>query len=217
MRYLPVMLDLADRSVLVVGGGGVASRKVERLLGAGASVRVVTIEANEALRQLADSEARVDLILRPYADADLEDVSLVFTATGDPAVEQRVHDTALARGLWVNAADDPDRCSFLMPAVMERGALQVAVSTGGASPALAKRVRDEIEAALGPEYAAAVDVLGALRTTLPPGDARARVLADLLDGGLLEALRQGDDARVQRMTEEARRGISKAVARGGEE
>jgi len=217
MRYLPVMLDLADRTVLVVGGGGVASRKVESLLAAGASVRVVAIEAAEGLKKLAAAEARVDLSLRPYADTDMDDVTLVFTATGDPAVEQRVYDAAIARGLWVNAADDPPRCSFLMPAVMERGGLQVAVSTGGASPALARRVRDEIEAALGAEYAAAVDVLRALRASLPPGPARARAFEDLLDGGLLEALRQGDDARVQRMTAEARQSAAKAASRGGEE
>ncbi len=216
MRYLPVMLDLAERRVLVVGGGAVAERKVTRLLEAGAVVRVVALEATPRLLSMAEAEARLDLELRAYAESDLDGTSLVFTATGDPDVEQAVSEASTQRGLWVNAADDPVRCTFLMPAILERGPLQVAVSTGGASPALATRVRDEIDATLGPEYAAAVELLGALRQTLPPGDARARVFADLLDGGLLEALRQGDDARVERMTDEARRGLAKAATRGGE-
>ncbi len=216
MRYLPVMLDLSGRRVLVVGGGGVATRKVLRLAESGAFVRVVALEATDELRSLAASDERIDLHLRAYAEADLEEVALVFSATGDESVEQAVSDAARRRGIWMNAADDPNRCSFLMPAVLERGPLQVSVSTGGASPALARRVRDEIDAALGPEYASAVELLGGLRLSLPAGGARGRVFAELLDGGLLEAIRQGDDARVERMTDEARRGLAKAASRGEE-
>lgn len=216
MRYLPVMLDLADRRVLVVGGGAVATRKVTRLLTAGASVRVVAIEASADLRRISESEDRVELLLRPFADSDLEGVDLVFSATGEPHVAQEVYDGAQRRGLWANAADDPERCAFLMPAVLERGPLLVAVSTGGASPALAQRVRDEIDATLGLEYAAAVELLGELRDTLPAGEERSRALASLLDGGLLEALRQGDDTRVARLADQARRGVAAAAGRGGE-
>jgi len=217
MRYLPVMLDLAGRSALVVGGGTVARRKVSRLLEAGARVRVVATRAIESLRMRAEQEERLDLQLRRYRDEDLDGVALVFSATGMPDVERAVSEGASRRGLWMNAADDPEHCSFLMPAILERGGLQVSVSTGGASPALAARVRDEIDAALGPEYAAAVELLAELRRALPPGEARARAFADLLDGGLLEALRQRDDPRVQRMTEEVRLSLVKAGSRGAGE
>ncbi|MDG2303071.1 MAG: bifunctional precorrin-2 dehydrogenase/sirohydrochlorin ferrochelatase [Candidatus Binatia bacterium] len=216
MRYLPVMLDLAGRLVLVVGGGTVATRKVSRLLEAGARVRVVAIDVAGALRSLVQEDGPVELHQRPFDAADLEGVSLVFSATGDLAVEQAVFDEAERRGLWVNAADEVERCSFLMPAALERGPLQVAVSTGGASPTLATRVRDEIDATLGEEYVVAVELLGRLRETLPPGAGRARAFADLLDGGLLEAIRQGDDARVERMAEGARRGLARAASQGGE-
>lgn len=216
MRYLPVMLDLAGRSVLVVGGGAVATRKARRLLEAGAHVRVVAVEATESLRDLADSEDRLELHLRGYRDGDLDGVSLAFTATGRRAVDEAVSAAAGRAGLWVNAADDLANCSFLMPAMLERGRLQVSVSTGGASPALASRVRDEVDSALGPEYQVAADLLGELRSSLPAGAARGRAFAGLLDDGLLEALRQGDERRVARMADQARRGLVRAASRGGD-
>lgn len=215
MRYLPVMLDLAGRRILVVGGGRVATRKVARLLDSGASVRVVSPEVSPELEAIAARTDRLELSLRPFDPSDLDGIQLVFTATGVESVEQIVHDEGDRRGVWVNAADDPERCSFLMPATLERGSLQVAVSTGGESPVLAGRVRDEIDAALGPEYADAVAILGRLRRELPPGEERSRAFSDLVDGGLLEALRQGDDARVERMTSAAKRSVHGA-SQGGE-
>ena len=215
MRFLPVMLDVAARRVLVVGGGTVATGKVARLREAAAQVRVVALEASAELTSLCARDSTVSLETRAFRDVDLDGVDLVFTATGDPAVTEQVAEGARRRGLWMNAADDPARCTFLLPATIERGALQVAVSSGGASPTLAKRVRDEIDAALGPEYARAAELLGELRRELPTGDERRRALGQLLDGGLLEALRQGDDVRVARLTEAARRGFGRAAAGGG--
>lgn len=214
MRYLPVMLDLAGRRVLVVGGGRVATRKVARLLDAGAWVRVVALEASPELRAIGARATTLEILLRAFDSSDLDDVQVVFTATGDGAVEAAVHEAADQRGVWVNAADDPERCSFLMPATLERGALQVAVSTGGESPVLAGRVRDEIDAALGPEYADAVAILGGLRRELPAGQRRSQAFSELVDGGLLEALRQGDEKRVERMTEAARRGAQAGGGKG---
>jgi len=216
MRYLPVMLDLAGRRALVVGGGAVATRKISRLIDAGAQVRVVAIRASAPLREMAAREERLELLLRPYRSRDLKGVCLVFRATGRPEVEQEVWESADRAGLWVNAADDHEHCSFLLPAILERGPLLVAVGTGGASPALAVRVRDEIAASLGSEYTAAAELLGGLRRSLPPSPARGRALAELLDGGLLEALRQGDRGRVERLVDEARRGLVRAASGGGD-
>lgn len=136
----PIMLDLAGVPVLVVGGGRVAHRKIEGLLRAGAEVTVV---AHTAVESIGSMPVRV--VLRGYEAADLDHVRLVITATDDPAVNAAVATDATARGIWVNSADDPANCTFTLPAVARDGEVTVAVSTGGASPALASHLRGEIE------------------------------------------------------------------------
>jgi precorrin-2 dehydrogenase/sirohydrochlorin ferrochelatase len=136
----PIMLDLDGAPVLVVGGGRVALRKVEGLLRAGARVTVVAPSVDDSIGQLA---ARV--VLRPYESGDLDHARLVITATDDPAVNAAVAADATRRGIWVNSADDPANCTFTLPAIARDGAITVAVGTGGASPALASHLRDEIE------------------------------------------------------------------------
>jgi len=140
----PIILDLAGVPVLVVGGGRVALRKIVGLLHAGAAVRVVAPEAIDAVRALP-----VQLELRTYQPTDLDGARLVLTATDDPAVNATVAADAARRGIWVNAADDPANCTFTLPAIARDEAVTVAVSTGGASPALASHLRDEIGRLLG--------------------------------------------------------------------
>jgi siroheme synthase-like protein len=135
----PVVLDLDDVTVLVVGGGRVAERKAEGLVAAGARVTVV---APAILASLAAQVAEVRE--RAYVAADLDGQQLVLTATDDPAVNARVATDAKARGIWVNSADDPANCTFILPAVARRGPVVVAVGTDGASPALAQHLRDRI-------------------------------------------------------------------------
>lgn len=202
------MLDLAGRWVLVVGGGGIAARRVSALLEVGARVRIVAIEANDDLRRMASEDTRVELHLRPYREGDLEGAALVFAATGAADVQKFIAEGAARRGLWVNAADDPAHCSFLMPAILERGPITVSVSTGGESPALAVRLRDELERSLGPEYATAAELLGDLRRNLPPGEARMRALVDLLNGEFLDVLRRNDKKEVERLVSQVRRTIT---------
>ncbi|MFM2076768.1 MAG: hypothetical protein RJA49_658 [Actinomycetota bacterium] len=137
----PVVLDLSNVPVLVVGGGRIADRKAEGLVAAGARVTVV------APTVLADLAARaVEVRERPYLAADLDGQQMVMTATDVPAVNAQVALDARARGLWVNSADDPDNCTFILPAVARRGPVVVAVGTDGASPALARHLRDRIAA-----------------------------------------------------------------------
>lgn len=135
----PVMLDLADVPVLMVGGGQVAARKVDGLLAAGA---VVTVVAPEVLAEVAERVTAVRR--RSYQPADLDGQRLVMTATDDPAVNAAVAADATARGVWVNSADDPANCSFILPAVARQGPVVVAVGTDGSSPALARHLRDRI-------------------------------------------------------------------------
>jgi siroheme synthase-like protein len=135
----PVVLDLTGVPVLLVGGGNIASRKAEGLLQAGARVTVV---APMVLPVLAAAAAEVRA--RGYVEADLEGQQLVMTATDDPAVNALVATQARARGTWVNSADDPENCSFILPAVARRGSVVISVGTDGSSPALARHLRDRI-------------------------------------------------------------------------
>lgn len=136
----PVMLDLGGASVLVVGGGRVAWRKAQGLAAAGA---VVTVVAPQIVPELVELAATVHR--RPYASGDAASHRLVITATDDPAVNAAVATDATAAGVWVNSADDPANCTFILPAVARRGPVTIAVSTGGASPALASHLRSVIQ------------------------------------------------------------------------
>lgn len=127
----PINLNLAGRPVLVVGGGRIAHRKVQQLLACGADVTVLAPHVIEELAQL-----NVHVLRREYVDGDIAGFRLVITATGDVDVDQRIFDEAEERGIWVNSADDPERCTFTLPAVHRQGPVMVTVSTGGASPAL---------------------------------------------------------------------------------
>lgn len=135
----PVFLDLAGVPVLVVGGGPVALRKAQGLAEAGA---VVTVVAPDMVDGLADVAAH--LVHRPYESADVDGFQLVITATSEPLVNAAVARDATALRIWVNSADDPENCSFILPAVARRGLITIAVSTGGSSPALAGRLRSDI-------------------------------------------------------------------------
>jgi siroheme synthase-like protein len=144
----PVVLRLAGRRVLVVGGGPVAARKVQGLLAAGARVTVVAAEVSPEMAALAPD---LTLDRRAYRAGEAGEYRLVVTATDDATVQQQVYDDAEAAGVWVNAADDPARCSFTLPAIVRDGPVVVAVSTQGASPALASGLRDRIAAWLPPD------------------------------------------------------------------
>ena len=186
----PVNLIVAGRRCLVVGGGDVAARKVAGLIACGARVKVVAPSVCEDIRR----EAGVLWEERPYRRADLDGQRLVISATDDPAVNAAVYRDAEAAGVWVNGADDPAHCSFTLPSVVRRGALQVTVSTGGRSPALARWLRERLESEIGPEYEVLLDLLSdereRIRTT-------GRSTEDLdwqsaLDSDMLALIRSGD-------------------------
>jgi siroheme synthase-like protein len=147
-RYYMACLDLAGRSCLVVGGGEVGLEKARGLLDCGARAAVVAPEVVAELRELP-----VELIERGYRTNDLEGRFLVVAATNDEALNRRVFADAEARSLLCNVADVPELCSFILPAVLRRDPIAVAVTTGGASPALAQRLRDDIAHVVGPEHA----------------------------------------------------------------
>ncbi|MDI6852227.1 MAG: bifunctional precorrin-2 dehydrogenase/sirohydrochlorin ferrochelatase [Deltaproteobacteria bacterium] len=162
MKVYPVFALIEDRACLVVGGGAVGERKVRDLLEAGARVSVVSRELTPYLAELADQGA-IRYLGKDFTPEHLEGMVLAVGATDDPEVNVRVSAAARERGIWVNIADAPDLCTFIVPAQIKRGPLTVAISTGGASPALARRLREELEELFGPEYGPYVDLLRMVR------------------------------------------------------
>lgn len=157
MGYYPAFIDLTEKPVVVIGGGPVAQRKVEGLLDAGARVTVVSPGLTPALQALREA-ARIRHIPREYREGDVAGYRLCMVATDDGAVNSRVAAEARRRRVLVNAADDVPNCDFILPGVVRRGELVLAASTGGASPALARRLREILEQAF-PEYWADVTAL----------------------------------------------------------
>ena len=154
----PIFLNLDGKRCVVVGGGAVATRKARKLLQARAEVVAISPEVKPELESVATEVRR-----RPYREGDLEGASLVFAATNRREVNAAVTREARARGIPVNVADEPSEGDFALPSVLRRGQLQVAVSTGGASPTLARRVRYELESAFGSEWAGVVEELDRAR------------------------------------------------------
>ena len=140
----PIIVRLAGRPVLVVGGGVIALRKTEGLVASGASITVVSPDFADGFEQLE----RVTLVQRTYETADLDGMWLVVAATNDPVVQQRIFDECEARHIFCNAVDDPDRCAFILPAIVRRGPVIVSVSTQGRSPTLAKHLKDVLADAI---------------------------------------------------------------------
>jgi len=190
----PVNLVLASCRCLVVGGGSVAARKVKGLLAAGARVHVVAPRIDEAIRGLD-----VTFDERPYRRSDLDGAWLVVAATGRPEVNAAVRADADAAHLWLNAADDPSSCSFTLPAVSRQGAVTVAVSTSGKSPALASWIKEQVEAMLGPEFATLAVLLGEARAAMQAAGRSTETVdwRPVFDSDMLDAIRAGDLARAR--------------------
>ena len=162
MSLLPVFLKLQGRKCLVVGGGRVAESKIESLVQSKAKVVVIAPEVNA---KVADWVAADSIVWwqKTFDPADLDGIFLVIAATNVPQVNHLVYRLAEERSILCNSVDDPAHCHFYYGAVVRRGALQIAISTGGLSPALAQRLRRELEDQFGPEYEAWLEYLGAMR------------------------------------------------------
>jgi siroheme synthase-like protein len=193
----PVLLDLAGRPCLVVGGGSVALGKVRGLLAVDARVTVV---APEVLDEIAELDG-VTLVRRAYASGDLAGQRLAIAATDDRAVNHQVFLDGEAAGVWVNSADDPANCAFTLPAVVRRGPITVAVSTGGHSPALSSWLRDRLGTELGPEYEVLLQLLAERREALRSEGVPTEGLSwqQALDSGMLDLVREGRVAEAREL------------------
>lgn len=202
MGYYPAMIDLTDRLCLVVGGGEVGRRKIEALIRAGARVRVVDAAPDEALTALA-ARPGIEVVDHEFQPEHLEGVVLVVAATDDARINQAVSRAAMARGVPINVVDVPELCTFIVPAALRRGDLTIAVSTAGASPALAARIRRELEERFGPEWGVALSILRRVRQKIlarGQGAAENKVLFQrLADSALVELVAARDTAAVDRV------------------
>lgn len=203
MKLYPIgLIGLEQRRTVVVGGGSVATRKVTGLLAAGAAVTVISPMLSAELKRLADQQ-QITVIERPYRDGDLAETWLVIAATNDPRVNDQVWQEAERRGCLVNVVDDSARCNFIVPAVIRRGEITITISTGGASPALARRLRERLESLIGPEYGDLAALLAELRPQLQARftdpEVRLRATLYLVDSDLIDIIRTNglDSARAR--------------------
>ena len=203
LKGYPVNLLVAGRRCVVVGGGRIAARKIEALLDSGADVHVVALELAPEVREWLDA-GRVTADERAFEAGDLDGAWLATAATSDPAVNRAVFEAGQARRLWVNAADDPDHCSFTLMSVVRQGDLVVTIGTGGRSPALAAWLKDRLSADLGPEYAVACDLLSEAREALRATGRSSETLdwRRALDSGMVELIRNGRTAEAKELLQQ---------------
>ncbi|MBU0973264.1 MAG: bifunctional precorrin-2 dehydrogenase/sirohydrochlorin ferrochelatase [Proteobacteria bacterium] len=202
MKYYPVFLDVKDRDCLVVGGGEVGTRKALGLSRSGARVRVISKTFSQKL-EAGKKSAGICLECKSYDPSDLDTVFLVFAATDNGSLNRRIQADAKARNLLCNIADDPDRSDFILPSVVDRGDLLCAVSTSGASPALAKHIRKDLEQRFGPEYEDFLVLMGNIRKKLLEAGhdpaAHKKIFTALVEKNLPALIAARDEARIDKV------------------
>lgn len=201
MRYYPIFLDVTDKPCIVVGGGSVAERKVSSLLNAGAKVLVISPKLTPALKRLANKK-HISHRPHPYKTGDLKGAFLAYSATNDPLVNKAVFKEAKKHGIPLNVVDVPDLCNFIVPSVVERGDLLIAISTSGKSPAMAKKIRGKLEKEFGREYAVFLDIMGKVRekvlTESKESDKNKEMFEKLVNSPMLEWIRKGKKQEINK-------------------
>jgi precorrin-2 dehydrogenase/sirohydrochlorin ferrochelatase len=160
--FYPVFLNLTGRRCVIIGGGQIAEGKISKLLDSGAKIIVISPDATQGIRSFAE-RGQIELDLRKYQQGDLQGAFLVIAATNDRVVNQEIFEEAEKQGILLNAVDDMPRCSFIAPSIVEKGPVTVAISTGGASPALARKLRENMEVSSALDWADATGVLSKAR------------------------------------------------------
>jgi precorrin-2 dehydrogenase/sirohydrochlorin ferrochelatase len=198
MSYFPIFLEMNGRRVLVIGGGGVAERKIAGLLEAGAAVTVISPDVSERISRWS-KERLIDFLARRYQPGDLSGYEIVFVATSDGEVNAAAFGEGRKRGVWVNSADDPAHCDFILPSMLRRGDLTVAVSSGGGSPALARTIREELEMYLTQEYEQLAELAAEARVEVHKRslDVPFETWRRALSGDVRQFLMRGEIARAK--------------------
>lgn len=202
MGYYPINIDLEGVNCLVVGGGTVAERKVLALLEAGAKVKVVSPDLTRALNQLKEA-SRLEYVKRVYRAGDLEGARLVISATSDAAVNGAVSKEAKGAHLLINVVDAPDLCNFIVPSTVRRGDLTIAISTSAAAPALAKKIRRDLEDLFDEAYSDYLAILSEARTAIKKRygaeSERAKAWERIVDLDIADLLKKGDLKTIKEM------------------
>lgn len=199
MRYYPVNLDIQNRKCLVVGGGDVGTRKVMTLLECGATVVVVSPAVTAKIEELSNN-ALIKLEKRGFKPTDLHQMFLVVGATDNPELNRQIHTGAERLGMLCNIADRPEVCNFILPAIVNRGDLIIAISTSGKSPAFAKKIRKDLEKEFGTEYEEFLKLMGRIRNKLLSQDHEPEVhkplFENLIQQNLVKMIKDRDIAAV---------------------
>jgi len=205
LKYYPVFLDISDKPCAVVGGGEVACRKVQRLLQCGARVTVIADALSPELEALK-ARGEITHIDDQYAAEHIASALIVIGATDNRHVNEQIFRDARTERILVNIVDEPERCDFILPSIVERGDLAVAVSTGGKSPALAKRLRRELEQIFGTEYEIYLDIMGQIREMVlargKSSDENRKIFELLIQSDLLDLIRKKDWNAVRNLIRE---------------
>ena len=195
MSFYPVFIELEGQKVLVVGGGRVAQRKVETLLQFGASIQIISRDLTHKLKELVKAK-EIHHIGEEFRDEHLDNAFLVIAATYDKQLNQKISESARKRHMLINAVDQPADCNFIVPSIVNRGNLLIAISTSGKSPAFAKKIRKQLEAQFGNEYEVFLTLMGRLREDvlsmgLSQSD-NSRIFHEIVDSDILKFLARDD-------------------------
>ena len=199
-RYYPAYIDIKGKRCLVVGGGKVAERKVKLLLKCDAMVSVVSPELISRLKEL-NSKGKIKFFKGEFKEKYLKDMFLVIGATDNSEVNLKIYKAASKKNILVNIVDPPEICNFIVPSIVERGDLIIAISTGGKSPALSKKLRKELEYRYGFEYSKFLNTMGSLRkkisSKIRDKKKREEIYNKLVDSDIIKLIRDGDDETVK--------------------
>ncbi|MFC1494253.1 bifunctional precorrin-2 dehydrogenase/sirohydrochlorin ferrochelatase [Thermodesulfobacteriota bacterium] len=195
MSYYPIFVDLKGRKVLVVGGGSVAGRKIDTLLEYGAAVNLVSLELSDSLKGYIDS-GKIKYLGKEFGEDHLSGMFLVIAATDNPDLNHRISEVAEKKGMLVNAVDQPGDCNFIVPSIIKKGDLTIAISTSGKSPALAKKIRKELTDQFGDEYDLFLKLMGRIRKqVLSEGRSQkenSRIFKKIVNSNIMDELKNGD-------------------------
>jgi precorrin-2 dehydrogenase/sirohydrochlorin ferrochelatase len=200
MNYYPIFLDLKGKTALVVGGGNVAERKIETLLDCGAKINIVSNELTDKLKNLVEVYG-IRHLNEEFSEKHLEGVFLVIAATNDKQLNHKVSKIAKKMGLLINAVDQLPDCNFIVPSIVKRGDLLIAISTSGKSPALAQKIRKQLDTQFGSEYEDFLVLMGRVRKEiLTKGlsqEENSRFFHEIVESDVLDALLRDDMKRVE--------------------
>ena len=192
--YYPIYLDIENRDVVIIGGGTVCARKAETMMKYGARVTVISPEFTEEIEQWA-ADGKLALKRKHYDESDIDGANIVIASTDVQRVNEKIAADCRRRRIPVNVVDVTPLCEFIVPAIIDKGSIQLAISTGGKSPALARTLKEDLQQMIGPEYAEVNDVLGTLRdgakATLPTDLDRKAFFDGIIARGILDMLREG--------------------------